>query len=314
MFIGLILAAAVLVGCRGGGAAPTEQASPTGTTTGTPAPTGTGTSTPTPADTATPTLTLTPSLTPTVIYPPEPRPVEFTAEDGKSLSGKYYPPGTSNAPILVLMHWAQGDQDNWTAVAGWVQNRGWQPEIGSGPSWKRSGWFPDFPEDLDLGVFTFTFRGCEDSCTGFPAAEWLLDAEAGIRAAAGLPGADPDRILTAGASIGADGAVDACSWWNQTGKGTCLGAFALSPGSFLTVPYDLAAGEILFQDPEGIVYCLYGRRDDAAMETCQLAPDAEIVDYGYIENHGMELIAPDLEQPTLLRLIDFLRSALGSGG
>jgi len=286
------------------------QKAPTAETTETPADTKTPTTTPSPALTSTPTLTLTPSLTPTVILPPEPRSVEFTAEDGQKLTGTYYPAGDPTAPVLVLMHWAQGDQDSWTAVAGWVQDRGLQPGGQGNKPWKRADWFPDFPEDLEIAVFTFNFRGCAGGCQGFPAAEWLLDARAAVKTASGLQGADPDRILTAGASIGADGAVDACSWWNQEGPGKCLGAFALSPGSFLTVPYDQAAQSILEGESEGLVYCLFARRDDAAWETCQSYPEAQNIDYGYVDKHGMELIAPELEHEPLIQMIEFLQTAL----
>jgi hypothetical protein len=248
-----------------------------------------------------------------VILPAEPRPIEFQADDGQQLFGTYYPAGIPRAPVLVLMHWAQGDQDSWSAVADWVQNRGRQPDGQGSRPWQRSAWFPEFPDALEVAVFTFTFRGCEGGCSGFPAAGWLLDAQAGAAAAAGLPGVDPDQVLTAGASIGADGAVDACSWLNQGGEGRCLGAFALSPGSYLTVPYDQAAGELLDQQPPAVVYCLFDRRDDAALETCESFPEAEVIDFGYVEKHGMELIAPKLEHNTLNQLIQFLQAGLSTG-
>lgn len=300
-------------GCQVGPASAPDSITPAAAHTSTPTFTLPPTGTPTPADTATPTLTLTPSLTPTVILPAEPRPIEFQAEDGQALSGTYYPAGVPEAPVLVLMHWAQGDQDSWSAVAGWVQDRGLQADGKGSKPWKRTAWFPEFPETLDLAVFTFSFRGCEGGCSGFPAAGWLLDARAAAAAAAGLPGVDPSRILTAGASIGADGAVDACSWWNGNGEGRCLGAFALSPGSYLTVPYDQAAEELLEREPPAAVYCLFARRDDAALETCQSFPEAEVVDYGYVEKHGMELIAPGLEHNTLNQLIQFLQAGLMTG-
>jgi hypothetical protein len=313
-FLWKLLLALMIIGAAGGcqsvATSAPDPVQPTAAVTSTPVATQPPTATPTPVDTATPTLTPTPSLTPTVILPAEPRTIEFQAEDGQQLSGTYYPAGVPEAPILVLMHWAQGDQDSWSVVAGWVQDRGLQVNGQSNQPWQRTDWFPEFPDTLELAVFTFTFRGCESGCSGFPAGGWLLDAQAGMAAAAGLPGVDPDRVLAAGASIGADGAVDACSWWNRSGEGRCLGAFALSPGSYLTVPFDQAAEELMDRDPPAAVYCLFARRDDAALETCESFPGAEVIDFGYVEKHGLELIAPNLEHNTLNQLIQFLQAGL----
>ncbi|MDZ7844534.1 MAG: hypothetical protein U5K99_07025 [Anaerolineales bacterium] len=238
----------------------------------------------------TPSLTPTPTITPVPIYPPEPREITFQAEDGQELAGMYFPAGIPDAPVLVLMHWSRGDQAEWEQIAAWIQNRGLAYEQDFNKTWKMPAWFPDYPPDLEIAVFTFTFRGCEGGCRGYPAGEWLLDARAGITAAANLPGVDGQQILAAGASIGADGAVDACVWLNNQGdeEARCRGAFALSPGSFLTVPYEQAAGDLLGDDPPAKLYCLYARRDDAAVETCQSVPGAEVIDYGYVAEHGMQ--------------------------
>lgn len=268
----------------------------------------------------TPSPTPAPTHTPVPIYPPEPREITFQAEDGQVLTGRYYPAGIPDAPVLVLMHWSRGDQTEWEQIAAWVQNRGLDFEQDFNKTWKMPSWFPDYPQGLEIAVFTFTFRGCEDGCRGYPAGEWLLDARAGIESASNLPGVDGQRILAAGASIGADGAVDSCSWVNSQGDeetlgnaevaARCRGAFALSPGSFLTVPYEQAAGDLLGENPPVEIYCHFARRDDGAVETCESVPEAEVFDYGYVPDHGLELIAPDLEHNALQLLIEFIKASL----
>lgn len=260
----------------------------------------------------TPSLTPTTTLTPVPIYPPEPREIKFQAEDGKELAGRFFPAGVPDAPVLVLMHWTRGDQTEWEQIATWAQNRGLGFEQDFNKTWKNPAWFPDYPQNLEIAVFTFTFRGCEGGCRGYPAGEWLLDARAGITAAANLPGVDGQRILTAGASIGADGAVDACAWLNTQGdeEARCRGAFALSPGSFLTVPYEEAAQDLLGNEPPAELFCLFAKRDDAAVETCQSVPEAEVIDYGYVAEHGFNLIAPELDHNALQLLIEFFKASL----
>jgi len=266
--------------------------------------------TPRPSQTPKPSLTPTPTITPTVVLPPQPQQISFQAEDGQELLGTYYPASQNPAPVLVLMHWARADQESWAPIAAWLQNRGLETGAGGQQPWLRPGWFPDRTGESEIGVFTFTFRNCQGGCRGYPAGGWLLDAQAAVLQASQLPGVNPDHILTAGASTGADGAVDACRWLNEQGSGPrCRGAFAFSPASFLTVPYRDAAVEILNEDPPGTVYCLYDRRDDAAMETCQQVEEAVVVDYGYVHKHGMELIDPNLDPPALELLGDFIEGS-----
>lgn len=253
-------------------------------------------------------------MTPTVIYPPEPRDVTFEAEDGQRLQGVYYPSGESLAPVVVLMHWTRGDQSEWDAVARWLQNRGTLAGVSPGQQpWTNPGWFPAMPEPLAPAVFTFTFRGCDGGCSGFPSADWLLDARAAMEAASQLEGVDRHRVLAVGASIGADGAVDGCAWMNREHPGDCLGAFALSPGSYLTVPYPEAARELLGGDSPAELWCLFAERDNAARETCQSVPDANVVNYGYTDLHGFELITQDLDPDVLVKLVQFLEDSLEKG-
>jgi hypothetical protein len=168
---------------------------------------------------------------------------------------------------------------------------------------------------MPLGVFTFDFRSCEteDGCQAYLPAEWLLDAQAALETASRLEGVDPERILAAGASIGADAAVDACAWMNSTDLGTCLGGFAISPSSSLTVDFYSAVETLLAQGKPGLVYCLYGSLDDAARETCQIEADIRSINLGNNENHGLELITFSRSPDTLDYLQEFILDGLGGG-
>jgi hypothetical protein len=271
--------------------------------------------TPNPTPTIQPTPSSTPTSTPIVVLDPDPQVVNFVAEDGQELSGIYYPAEQNPAPLIVLMHWARGDQEDWQDVAPWLQNR---VELDLTPdynrSWKSANWFPENTQNLPLGVFTFNFRSCEVECQQYLPDKWLLDARAAVITAAELQGVDRNQVLTAGASIGADGAVDACAWLNQSESGECLGSFALSPGSSLTLPFEDAAGHLLRIQPPRPVYCLYGLRDDASVETCADLPGLNNVDYGYIENHGMELLQPLQNPDPLSLMLDFISEALSGAG
>ena len=100
------------------------------------------------------------------------------------------------------------------------------------------------PGDVSYAVFTFDFRDYGESQLGRGASiELTKDALAALITASGLGGIDPMQIVTAGASIGSDGAPDGCLLFNQSVGGGCQGAFSLSPGSYLDMPYkDVVAG------------------------------------------------------------------------
>ena len=230
---------AVLVGCtsapastpEGAAAAPTNPPepatqpaeSPTESPPTEPAPTEVPPTEVPPTDTPVPTSL--PAL------PAEPQRIEFEAADGQSLVGTYYPAEVNQADTVVLMHWAPGDQGEWVEIARWLQNRGQVGEGGAAArAWLDSSWFPPLPAEQSFAVFSFTSRGCDGGCSSFQPEGWLLDAQAAMETAKGLPGVDPKRLVVIGASIGADGAADSCD-------DGCLGALSLSPGSYLTVPY-----------------------------------------------------------------------------
>ena len=265
-----------------------------------------------PTITPTPTITYTPSPTPIVILDQEPIYIEFTAIDGQELSGIYYPASENPAPLAILVHWAEGDQTEWKHIATWLQNRGlFIRETDHNHSWLSSDWFPENPSPGPLGVFTFTLRECTDQCQAYLPTEWLLDVEAAMQTAAHLQGVDREQMITVGASIGADAGLYGCDWLNREGDGVCRGTFSLSPASLLTLPFDQLVNDLIGNEPGVNIYCLYGLRDDASLETCGELPGITGIDYGYIDKHGLELIQTGLQQDTLLHLLEFIQASVG---
>lgn len=265
---------------------------------------------PTQTSPANPTIT----PTPVVVLAPERVEISFAAEDGELLEGYYYPGSENPTPVIVLMNWARGNQSDWEEIAYWLQGRGLLVrEQDSRKTWKSSNWYPERTLDMPLGVFTFNFRSCEgeDGCQAYRPIEWLLDAQAALETAAQLEGVNSQQIITAGASIGADGAVDSCAWLNTTGLGTCLGAFALSPSSSLTVDFQSAADTLLAQESPARVYCVFGLQDEASTEICLDYPGIRSIDYGYVEYHGLELIQFSRRPDPLDILQEFILEATG---
>ncbi len=245
------------------------------------------------------------------LLPAEPVEVPFQASDGQELIGRYYPAAANSAPVIVLMHWAPGDQQDWVEIAYWLQNRGLGAKSPAGDvPWLDPSWFPAMLEGQSLAIFTFTFRNCEGGCASFERELWLLDARAAMETAAGLDGIDPGRMVAIGASIGADGAPDGCGLHNQDGGG-CLGAFSLSPGSYLTMLYADAVSALVDQETPRPVWCLYAVGDSASAEACQ---SAEGADYRTVEyeggGHGMELVDPAVEPNALQLMLDFIQLVL----
>jgi alpha/beta superfamily hydrolase len=194
--------------------------------------------------------------------PPDGQRMEFEAEDGTPLVGYYYPASVPDAPIIVLMHWAGGDQTDWTknGMVAWLQNRG-----GSGgqqsPA-KQNAVYPAMPEGVSFAVFTFDFREFGESDGSFTPAGGLMDAEAAYAFAQTIEGVDPARMAGIGSSIGADAVVDACT-------DGCLGAFSLSPGGYLDVPYPAAVK--MADDAEKPVTCVAAEGDHYSVAACDSA-------------------------------------------
>ncbi len=220
------------------------------------------TATPSPTLTEIPTSTALPTLEP---LPPNPQGIKFEADDGTVLQGTYYPAAANPSPVIILMHWARGDQSDWTEIALWLQNRRGETVNGTDASPASiSGVLPPLPEELSYAVFTFDFRGFGLSILPSGVSSdpegWLMDARAAVDTVGGLPGIDPSRRLNIGASIGADGAIDSCA------EG-CLGVLSLSPGGYLGIPYADAVLNLGDDFPETLVWCLASEGDVPAAES-----------------------------------------------
>ncbi|MBT3338527.1 MAG: hypothetical protein HN855_11100 [Anaerolineae bacterium] len=195
--------------------------------------------------------------------PPDGQRVEFQSTDGTALVGYYYPAAIPDAPVVVLMHWAGGDQTDWqnNGMIAWLQNRG--ANGGKDQSLSlQSAIYPVMPEGVSFAVFTFDFRGFGESSGSFDPTGGMMDAEAAYAIVKTLSSVDPTRIAGIGSSIGADAVVDACV------EG-CLGAFSLSPGGYLGIPYPVAVK--MLDDVEKPVTCVASEDDHTSVAACDSA-------------------------------------------
>ena len=252
-----------------------------------------------------------PTAVPAEPLPADPVLMTFTARDGVELQGTLYPAAEVNAPVIVLMHWAPGDQSDWRAVAAWLQNRGLQVAPGgTNEPWLDSSWFPVFGDEYSFNVFTFTFRGCEGGCAAFDREGWRLDAEAAMNQVIRMDHIDRSRVLTIGASIGADGAAYGCHYYN-TELGGCQGAFSLSPGGYLDIPYDHEVASLEAELIGRPAWCLYAAGDSESAAACGETTGLlfRAVEYGG-SLHGMRLISPEQDPNPLTLILDFIHDYL----
>jgi hypothetical protein len=243
--------------------------------------------------------------------------VTFSSRDGEKLSGTFYPPRKSGAPVVVFMHQFDMDQHQWDAIALWLQNAPSEGRANSiktvdyraaqVPPWLDSTWFPPLPEDFSVGVFTFTFRTCENGCQNKLAAQWIMDAEAALDKAATMPGVDASQIITIGTSIGADAALDACYLRAPRSSLRCVGVMTLSPGSYLDMPYESTAEKVA---QLGIpVTCFATLGDTPSAEACgalSLDNFTAFLDPGAL--HGIMMVNAEEESNILLEMKQILLS------
>ncbi|MBI9050736.1 MAG: hypothetical protein JEZ00_15045 [Anaerolineaceae bacterium] len=252
----------------------------------------------------------------------DPVEVTFESSDGVMLNGMYYPPREKGAPIVVLMHQFNLNMHQWDAIALWLQNaeekqaqtlnqmiayRPGATELAQGEPWQDASWFPALPEDFSVGVFTFTFRGCEQGCQEMFRDGWIVDAQIAAQKAASMPEVDGTRIVTVGTSIGADAVVDSCQLLAPLSSLRCVGAMSLSPGSYLGMDYTTTAKSVV---ELGIpVHCFASEGDAASAATCnsfEMEGYAADVDSG--SDHGINMVNPDHDTNILEVLRDFLLS------
>ena len=239
--------------------------------------------------------------------PAEPLPQNITASDGTALAGRLYPAASREAPLLVLMHWAPGDQKDWATIASWLQNRSFQLQVPHNPPpWLTPDWFPEMPEGESFHVLTFTFRGCEGACKTFDREGWLMDVEAVMEHLEMLEDVTFSQVATVGASIGADGAVYGCYYYNQQG-GSCLGALSLSPGGYLNQPYPQLVDALGSEEPPKPAWCLYSTGDGESANACEDASGDHYRAVSYPGSaHGMALVEPDQDPNPLNLILEFL--------
>jgi len=266
--------------------------------------------------------------------PADPEMVEFQAEDGKNLVGYYYASKYADAPVIVLMHWAGGDQRDWCRIAPWLQNRldeepeempGCPEPPGTYPHWDPS-WFPPIDEEISYSVFTFDFRDFGESQAGLGTPlNWGLDGVAAYKTASEMPRtaaalgagkvAKNAQVVDAlplmigiGSSIGADVVAWACDAFNALGEALCVGAISLSPGSYIDNNYTEDAQKLFEAEPTIPLSCLAGKGDYSA-STCEKAVEYlyELIIYDGTGAHGTLMIDPDeLYDPNVLDyILDF---------
>jgi len=256
-------------------------------------------------------------VTPVVVELIEKKEITIPAGDSRSLDAVYYPSKYQEAPLVILMHWAPGDQKDWVEIAHWLQNSGFggNAENPNSVPWLDPSWFPEMDESRSYSVLTFTFNGCDGGCSSFDPSTretWLVDAKAVVEYAHGMEGVIPDQIIVVGASIGADGAADGCLHLNTVYPGSCPGSFSISSGSYLTLEYEQVVRDLGALASPVPAACLYAENDSESAAACgnfeaenytaYPYPASVVIDIG----HGMLLVEPSLDPNPLDLLVKFL--------
>ena len=257
LFKSILILSLFISSCRAD-AAPTEESPPTDIPQPTEIVEEVPTPTPLPEPTSVPTTPPEPEFIP---QPPDGQRMEFKTADDTNLVGYYYPAAVPNAPIIVLMHWARGDQTDWqkNGLIDWLQNRGGGG--GTQSPARQSVIYPPMPKGISFAVFTFDFRGFGESKGKFTKKAGLIDAQSAYEFAKTLDGIDPTRMAGIGSSIGADGVVNGCV------EG-CLGALSLSPGDYLSVSYAKDLQRLEDTNESRTIMCVASKEDRHSTDTC----------------------------------------------
>jgi pimeloyl-ACP methyl ester carboxylesterase len=136
----------------------------------------------------------------------QPKRIDFTARDGVRLVGTYYPPVSSPAPAVILIHGLGRSKADWADFAVRLQNSGY-------------------------AALAIDLRGHGESAGNGDAMDTLLDdmgqdGQGALATARTISSIDPERIAIIGADIGADVALLSC-------EAGCAGVGLLSPGAML---------------------------------------------------------------------------------
>ena len=246
--------------------------------------------------------------------PADPQKIKFTTSDGVELDGVFYPAGSANAPLVLLMHWAPGDQDDWVEIAYWLQNRGMGGASAGDAStpWLDPTWFPTLDAAKTFNIFTFTLRNCVGGCKILERENWYLDVLASVEYAYELDGVDKDNIIIIGASVGSDGAIDGCAYLNQIHPDACNGALSFSPGNYLMIGFEEMVKELGAASDPKPVWCLYAESDPESAAVCGNITEDNYTAYPYSPDvifsngHGMNLIVPNQDPDPLELVLKFL--------
>ena len=132
-----------------------------------------------------------------------------------------------------------------------------------------------------------------------------MDARAAYQVARQMPNVDSSKIIGLGASIGGDAVVDTCN------EG-CVGAFSISPGSWLNIDYGQAVQKLIATGKP--VRCMYSVNDPPTPATCwSVSPDEHYKIYGYPgKKHGMTfvILPRKMEKDFGTHLLNFLMEAI----
>ena len=240
--------------------------------------------------------------------------VPFSTSDGFELNGVFYPAAKKSQPLVILMHWAPGDQNDWVEIAYWLQNRGLggNTNFSEETPWLDSSWFPSVGKDTSFNVFTFTFRDCEGGCKRFTSDEWYLDAQAAVERAVALEGIDETKIAMIGASIGSDGVADGCAYVNTIYPTICKGVVSFSPGNYLNVDFGEMVAQLGSESEPKPIWCFYSEDDIDSANVCGNITGNNYQPYPYSGNavfsngHGMNLITPISDPNPLEKVLEFL--------
>lgn len=263
-----------------------------------------------------------------VLESPDPQRHELATSDNVTLIGTFYPAANCSAPLVLLYHQFGSDKESWTDLALWLQNRIDETAALSGvhasPS-RQYSWFPPLPDELSFAVFAVDFRDHGESVlvTGEPDSPgFLLDAQAAFDYAKTLENVDPNRVITIGASIGADASVDVCL--NLSGVEIaedhvdegCIGALALSPGSFLEVPYVEVVTRLGAAPFDVNIRCIAAELDGNTPDLCMAEiPGRHLgIVYAGRDEHGIALLAEGFDPDIGQVIHDFLLETLGIEG